>query len=42
VADNNSKSDLRLQVKFDETDAKINDEITCRVEPTAWRFAATE
>jgi hypothetical protein len=27
-----SKSDLRLQVKFDKTAAKINDEITCRVE----------
>jgi uncharacterized protein YfaS (alpha-2-macroglobulin family) len=27
-----SKSDLRLQVKFDKTEAKINDEITCRVE----------
>jgi len=28
----NSKSDLSLQVKFDKTEAKINDEITCRVE----------
>jgi uncharacterized protein YfaS (alpha-2-macroglobulin family) len=27
-----SKSDLRLQVKFDRTEAKINDEVTCRVE----------
>ena len=27
-----SKSDLRLQVKFDKTESKINDEITCRVE----------
>jgi len=27
----NSKSDLSLQVKFDKTDANINDEITCRV-----------
>ncbi|HKR13850.1 MAG TPA: alpha-2-macroglobulin family protein [Pyrinomonadaceae bacterium] len=27
-----AKTDLRLQVKFDKTDAKINDEITCRVE----------
>ena len=27
-----SKSDLRLQVKFDKTEAKISDEITCRVE----------
>jgi hypothetical protein len=27
-----SKSDLRLAVKFDKTEAKINDEITCRVE----------
>lgn len=27
-----SKSDLRLQVKFDKTEAKLNDEITCRVE----------
>ena len=27
-----SKSDLRLQVKFDKTEAQINDEITCRVE----------
>lgn len=27
-----SKSDLSLQVKFDKTEAKINDEITCRVE----------
>ena len=29
---NDSKSDLRLQVKFDKTQAKINDEVTCRVE----------
>jgi hypothetical protein len=27
-----STSDLRLQVKFDRTEAQINDEITCRVE----------
>ena len=27
-----SKPDLRLNVKFDKTEAKINDEITCRVE----------
>jgi uncharacterized protein YfaS (alpha-2-macroglobulin family) len=29
---NRAKSDLTLQVKFDKTEAKINDEITCRVE----------
>lgn len=27
-----SKSDLRFDVKFEKTEAKINDEITCRVE----------
>jgi hypothetical protein len=27
-----ANNDLRLQVKFDKTEAKINDEITCRVE----------
>ena len=27
-----ANTNLRLQVKFDKTDAKINDEITCRVE----------
>ena len=32
VAKPESKSDLSLQVKFDKTEAKINDEITCRVE----------
>ena len=31
-ANANSKPDLRLDVKFDKTEAKINDEITCRVE----------
>jgi hypothetical protein len=31
-ASNNSHPDLRLQVKFDRTEAKIGDEITCRVE----------
>lgn len=30
-AKNSSKSDLRLQVKFDKTEAKINEEITCSV-----------
>jgi hypothetical protein len=30
-AKTSSKSDLRLQVKFDKTEAKINDEITCSV-----------
>ena len=29
---NGSNQNLRLQVKFDKTEAKINDEITCRVE----------
>lgn len=27
-----AKTDLRLQVKFDKTEARINEEITCRVE----------
>jgi hypothetical protein len=31
-ANASSKPDLRLNVKFDKTEAKINDEITCRVE----------
>ena len=38
VVNSRSKSDLRLQVKFDKTDAKINDEITCRVEATRVGF----
>jgi hypothetical protein len=29
---NPAKNDLRLEVKFDKTEAKINDEITCRVD----------
>ena len=29
---NSSTSDLRLRVNFDKTQAKINDEVTCRVE----------
>jgi hypothetical protein len=33
-----SKPDLRLEVKFDKTEAKINDEITCRVEATRVGF----
>jgi len=33
-----AKSDLRLQVKFDKTEAKINDEITCRVEAARVAF----
>ncbi|HEV2833788.1 MAG TPA: alpha-2-macroglobulin family protein, partial [Pyrinomonadaceae bacterium] len=32
VANNSSNADLRLAVRFDKTEAKINDEITCRVE----------
>jgi hypothetical protein len=31
-ANDSAKSEVRLQVKFDKTDAKINEEITCRVE----------
>jgi uncharacterized protein YfaS (alpha-2-macroglobulin family) len=32
LMNHSSTSDLRLQVSFDKTEAKINDEITCRVE----------
>jgi hypothetical protein len=38
-ANASAKSDLRLDVKFDKTDAKINDEITCRVEVTRVGFS---
>ena len=31
-ASNSANPDLRLQVKFEKIEAKINDEITCRVE----------
>ncbi|HEU4713781.1 MAG TPA: alpha-2-macroglobulin family protein [Pyrinomonadaceae bacterium] len=31
-ANNHSTSDLRLEVKFDKTAAKINEDVTCRVE----------
>jgi hypothetical protein len=37
-ASNSSKPDVRLQVKFDKTEAKINDEITCSVEATRVGF----
>jgi hypothetical protein len=32
TAATNGKNGLRLQVKFDKTDSKVNDEITCNVE----------
>ncbi len=37
AAQSASNADLNLRVKFDKTDAKINDEIVCRVEATGQR-----
>jgi len=38
LANHTSNPDLRLQVKFDKTEAKINDEITCHVEAARVAF----